>query len=113
MINNLSMLYQVPQSNYLAMLEQVGCESIGALTFISNNADANDYQPTYEPPSDNALLALTSDSVCAATTAEADTRLSLAGAQSKVDWYLSPNFSENSSCSNSPISNRLYNRYAV
>ncbi len=98
-ISNLSMLYQVPQSNYLAMLEQLGCESIGALTFVSSEADPNDYRPSYEPINAGVLADLIADPVHAATITASSTRLSLAGAQSKVAWYLIPEISADSASS--------------
>ena len=103
-INNLSVFYQVPRSNYLAMLEQMGCESIGALTFISSDVNSNDYKPFYKPVDSNILSDLATDPIRAATAAATSTRLSLAGAQSKVAWCLFPEVSEHSSLSDKTLS---------
>lgn len=85
---NLSLLYQTPRSDYLTLLEQLGCESIGALTFLSEDVDAEEYEPRYDPVSPETVEQMNSNPARMATMAASSTRLSLAGAQSKVAWYL-------------------------
>ncbi len=85
---NLARLYQVSRSDYLSMLEQIGCESIGALTFFSESVDPTEYTPRFEPVSEEELAEMARNPERAATIAASSTRLSLAGAQSKVAWHL-------------------------
>ena len=85
---NLAEMYQVSRNDYLALLEQLGCESIGALTLVSEMADLADYEPHYDSLTAGAVDALRRDPVRAVTEATSATRLSLAGAQSKVAWRL-------------------------
>lgn len=85
---NLAELYQVPRSDYLSLLEEMGCESIGALTFISEKADPSEYEPRYEPVGKAAVDAMLDNPARMATFTASSTRLSLAGAQSKVAWLL-------------------------
>lgn len=86
---NLASLYQVPRSDYLALLEQMGCESIGALTFVSEGVDPREYEPRYEQVESKTLNEMIENPVRMATLAASSTRLSLAGAQYKVAWFLS------------------------
>lgn len=85
---NLSELYQIPRSDYLGMLEQMGCESIGALTFISDRANPDEYEPRYEEVPSGTFAEMSRDPVRLATITASSTRLSLSGAQSKVAWFL-------------------------
>lgn len=85
---NLAELYRLPRSDYLAMLERLGCECIGALTFVSEVADPTEYEPRYEPVGSNLVDGMRSNPALMATLAASSTRLSLSGAQSKVAWYL-------------------------
>lgn len=85
---NLAQMYQVPRSDYLSILEHLGCESIGALTFVSEKADPDDYQPYYDSLSPETIHALHDNPVRAITYATSETRLSLSGAQSKIAWFL-------------------------
>ena len=85
---NLSELYQVPRSDYLALLEQMGCESIGSLTFLSEAVDPSEYEPRYEPLERTAIQEMLANPARMATLVASSTRLSLAGAQSKVAWFL-------------------------
>ena len=85
---NLASAYQVARNDYLTLLEKLGCESIGALTFIVETADASDYAPDYQPVTEHAISEASEDPIRFATTVASETRLSLAGAQSKVAWYL-------------------------
>ena len=85
---NLAQMYQVPRSDYLSVLEQLGCESIGALTFVSENVDPSEYDPRYDALSSSVIEAIRENPVRAATMETSSTRLSLSGAQSKVAWFL-------------------------
>ena len=85
---NLALIYQVPRSDYLSVLENLGCESIGALTFVRDGVDPNDYVPRYDPLTDKFVSALSQTPVRTATRTASSTRLSLSGAQSKVAWFL-------------------------
>lgn len=85
---DLAKLYQVSRNDYLALIEQLGCESIGSLTFVSERIDPREYAPRYEALAQTDIEALASFPVMAAVTTASETRLSLAGAQSKVAWLL-------------------------
>ncbi len=85
---NLVQMYQVPRSDYLSVLEQLGCESIGALTFVSEGVEPGEYEPRYEALSEELVEEIRQNPVRAATRETSSTRLSLSGAQSKVAWYL-------------------------
>ena len=85
---SLAELYQLPRSDYLSMLERLGCESIGALTFVSEAVDAGEYEPRYEPVGIELLEGMKLNPARMATLAASSTRLSLSGAQSKVAWLL-------------------------
>ncbi len=85
---HLAEFYQVSQSDYLSMLEQMGCESIGALTFISEGVNPTEYEPYYEPVDVETINAMLENPARMATLTASSTRLSLAGAQSKVAWFL-------------------------
>lgn len=85
---NLAELYQVARSDYLTLLEQIGCESIGALTFVSERVDPVEYEPQYEPVSPEIVKAMLENPARMATITASSTRLSLAGAQSKIAWLL-------------------------
>ncbi len=87
-LGNLAQLYQLPRSNYLGMLEQMGCECIGALTFVAKNQSPEEYEPRYEPVEAELISDMQRDPARMATLVAANTRLSLAGAQSKVAWLL-------------------------
>lgn len=85
---NLAEMYQIARSDYLAMLERIGCESIGALTFLSESVNPAEYVPHYEPVGAEVVDAMMTDPARMATLTANSTRLSLAGAQSKVAWFL-------------------------
>lgn len=92
---NLAELYQVSRSDYLAMLERMGCECIGALTFVSEEIDPSEYEPHYEQVTPAMVKEMTSDPAHHATLTASSTRLSLSGAQSKVAWFLPKNANAN------------------
>lgn len=85
---NLAELYQVPRSDYLSILDQMGCECIGALTFLSEEVDPAEYEPEYRRVSSNLIDSMASDPTRLATITASTTRLSLSGAQSKIAWFL-------------------------
>lgn len=79
---------QVPRSDYLEIIERLGCESVGALTLVSERVDPGEYEPAYEPLATSALDAMREGPLPAAVRVASETRLSLSGAQSKVAWAL-------------------------
>lgn len=87
---NLSQMYQVPRSDFLGYLGHLGCESIGALTFVADGHDLSDHVPSYEPLSEEEIDGLKNAPERMVTLMTDDMRLSLAGAQTKVAWYLPP-----------------------
>lgn len=86
--SNLAEYYQVPRADYLSILEQMGCESIGALTFVSERINLSEYEPRYDQVDAQTLSGMRENPVRMATITAASTRLSLSGAQSKVAWFL-------------------------
>lgn len=85
---NLAQMYQVPRNDYLSIIGQLGCESIGALTFVAQGIDPGEYEPRLEPLSNEVVGALASAPLHTVTMETSETRLSLSGAQSKVAWHL-------------------------
>ena len=45
---NLAERYQVPRNDFLAFFEKLGCESIGALTFVAEGSRLTDFKPSYK-----------------------------------------------------------------
>ena len=88
-LGNLTQMYQVARSNWPMLLQRLGCESVGALTFVPEGEDENDYEPGYRPLTEQDIFAMRRDPARAATEVASSTRLSLSGAQSKVAWTLS------------------------
>lgn len=80
--------YQVESNDALGILSQVGCESIGALTFVADNADPDAYRPGYRHLTDEDIAEFRAHPARAVARQSADVRLSLSGAQSKVAWAL-------------------------
>ena len=70
------------------LLQRLGCESVGALTFAPEGEDENDYEPGYRPLTEQDIAAMRRDPARAATEVASSTRLSLSGAQLKVAWTL-------------------------
>ena len=87
-LGNLTQMYQVARSNWPMLLQRLGCESVGALTFVPEGEDENDYEPGYRPLTEQDIFAMRRDPARAATEVASSTRLSLSGAQSKVAWTL-------------------------
>ena len=85
---NLAERYQVPRNDFLAFFEKLGCESIGALTFVAEGSRLTDFEPSYAPLEHSAVEQLRHDAERAVTEMTDELRLSLSGAQSKVAWYL-------------------------
>lgn len=87
-IANLAQLYQVPRSNWVALIGNLGCESIGGLTFINDSDGTVEVTPRYSKLSPEDRMCFLKDPARAATIAASSTRLSLSGAQTKVAWTL-------------------------
>lgn len=85
---NLAERYQVPRNDFLAFFEKLGCESIGALTFVAEGSRLTDFKPSYAPLENSVVEQLREDAERAVTEMTDELRLSLSGAQSKVAWYL-------------------------
>lgn len=93
---DLARTYQVPRSDYLSIIEKLGCESVGALTLVSDGVNPEEYKPRFEPLSVSALDEMRRGPLPAAVHVASETRLSLAGAQSKVAWALAEGISADS-----------------
>lgn len=87
-LGNLAQMYQVARNNWPLLLQRLGCESVGALTFVPEGEDESDYEPEYRPLTEQDVLAMRGNPARAATEVASSTRLSLSGAQSKVAWTL-------------------------
>lgn len=87
-LTELTELYQIPRNDYFALIEQLGCESIGALTFVSEGIDPSEYVAEYLPLQTDAIESIATSPVRAAAGIASEMRLSLSGAQSKVAWFL-------------------------
>lgn len=85
---NLAERYQVPRNDFLAFFEKLGCESIGALTFVAEGAKLADFKPSYALLESSTIDRMREDAERAVTEMTDELRLSLSGAQSKVAWYL-------------------------
>ena len=75
-------------NDFLAFFEKLGCESIGALTFVAEGSRLTDFKPSYAPLENSVVEQLREDAERAVTEMTDELRLSLSGAQSKVAWYL-------------------------
>ncbi len=82
-------MYQLPRNNYLSMLERLGCESIGALTFVSERVNPDGYIPKYSSLGVDRVESLREFPAREVLNTISETRLSLPGAQSKVAWFSS------------------------
>lgn len=87
-LGNLAQMYQVARGNWPKLLQHLGCESIGALTFIAEGENPGDFEPKYETLTAKDIEAFRRNPTRAATQTASSTRLSLSGAQSKVAWTL-------------------------
>lgn len=88
---NLANIYQIPNHEYLYILNKLGCECIGALTFVSEESEKTEYIPHYVSLNNKIINEIKSNPVRAMTLNASNTRLSLSGAQSKTAWYLPHN----------------------
>lgn len=91
--NNLAQIYQIPSNEYLYILNNLGCECIGALTFISEEAQNEFYKPYYKHVDKQTINDIISNPTRAMTFNASNTRLSLSGAQSKTAWFLQKDIS--------------------
>lgn len=87
-LGNLAQMYQVARNNWPMLLQHLGCESVGALTFVPEGEDESSYEPAYRPLTEQDILVMRRNPARAATEVASSTRLSLSGAQSKVAWTL-------------------------
>lgn len=87
-LGNLAQMYQVARNNWPMLLQRLGCESVGALTFVPEGEDESSYEPAYRPLTEQDILVMRRNPARAATEVASSTRLSLSGAQSKVAWTL-------------------------
>ena len=89
-LGNLAERYQVPRNDFLAFFEKLGCESIGALTFVAEGANLADFEPSYAPLDAASIQRMRDDAEREVTEMTDDLRLSLSGAQSKGARRLPP-----------------------
>lgn len=82
--SNLAQIYQIPSNEYLYILNKLGCESIGALIFISDDAHDETYIPYYNYVNKQIINDIINNPTRALTLSASNTRLSLSGAQSKT-----------------------------
>ncbi len=87
-LGNLAQMYQVARNNWPLLLQRLGCESVGALTFVPEGEAESDFAPTYEPLTEQDVATMRANPARAAVEVASSTRLSLSGAQSKVAWTL-------------------------
>lgn len=87
-MNHIALAYQVPRTAWAAIIGKLGCESIGALTFVGKDKNEAVGESRFVPLTQTTVEELMSSPAKAAATAACDARLSLAGAQSKVAWTL-------------------------
>ena len=48
-LGNLAQMYQVARNNWPILLQRLGCESVGALTFVPEGEGESGYEPAYRP----------------------------------------------------------------
>jgi len=83
---------QVSQSDYLALLQHLSFENIGALLFIDEtNEGAESLEPHYQPLPQATLTDLMERPVQTSALLATEGRFSLAGAQSKIGVYIQAN----------------------
>ena len=87
-LGNLAQMYQVARNNWPLLLRRLGCESVGALTFVPEGESEEGFQPRYEFLTEQSVTAMRENPVRVAAEVASSTRLSLSGAQSKVAWAL-------------------------
>lgn len=79
---------QMPASDGLRLLERIGGECVGALTFLPQNRAPIDLEPSYVHLNGDWMESLHAGEVLAMAASMQQSRLSLAGAQSKTGWML-------------------------
>lgn len=84
----LAQQYQVPRNDYLRLIEHLDCESIGALTFVSEERSPDGFEPSYAPLPEDIAESIERNPLRTVVRETSSTRLSLAGAQSKLAWFL-------------------------
>lgn len=84
----LAQMLQVARNAYLSLLERLGCETIGALTFSSAEVGPGYFERRYGSLKKGVVRELAENPVRAIAEELSSTRLSLAGAQSKTAWFL-------------------------
>ncbi|WP_251198511.1 HipA domain-containing protein [Anaerotardibacter muris] len=99
-MSELVRMYQVSRNDYLALLEQLGCESVGALTFMSERLNAREYVAQYEPLDKWTAESLVTTPVRTTAQIVSELRMSLPGAQSKVAWFLPEDLTASSAALN-------------
>lgn len=82
----LSMRFQISQSDYLGMLARLGEECVGALMFRADGAPES--VPGFKPVAGADIDNFGKSEIFEIANAMQESRLSLAGAQSKTGWYL-------------------------
>ncbi len=87
-VAHVAQMGQVPRNDWFALIAMLGCESIGALTFATASQQPDCFSGSYEALRPEEALALREHPARAAAFVASSTRLSLAGAQSKVAWTL-------------------------
>lgn len=81
----LSQRFQIVASDYLSLLERLGDECIGALRFVSFPAEK---EPSYRRLTTDDVASLDRSGIDFIASSMQESRLSLAGAQSKTGLYL-------------------------
>lgn len=80
--------FQIPVSDGLGLLERIGGECVGALMFLPHGMDPSVQKPSYRRLKQEDIDGLIAGEVVAMATNMQESRLSLAGAQSKTGWLL-------------------------
>lgn len=87
-LGHIAQAEQSPRNDWFSLIAALGCESIGALTFSMEELPQNGFTGTYKPVSPDVAFNLRKSPSKTAAIIASTTRLSLAGAQSKVAWTL-------------------------
>ncbi len=87
-IAHVARMGQVPRNDWFGLIAMLGCESIGALTFATEDLQTGCLEGSYDELKPEDTLALREHPARVAASIASSTRLSLAGAQSKVAWTL-------------------------
>lgn len=87
-LGGLALRYQIARNDFLGLIDKLGCESIGALTFISGKETDLESKPSYQALSNETVEAIKRAPFQTVVSETSSTRLSLAGAQMKLAWML-------------------------